>query len=261
MIELLLSPPEGFYMQRNSGNGPHRWQHALLLADAEELRDVLTRHLSEQGFVVDLAVDQAEAEILLAHRAPDIMVLVVGQGASARDFIRNWRRYAKTPIFAIATGGAIPAVVLEAGADDVLEWPIVIDEFTARVRALIRRSAGVSVGDEKIVLAERIMLDVGGRSVVIDDDSRLLTPSEFKLLLTLGRRNGRICSTHELGEAVWGSAYYSNGDALRALVKRLRAKLGVARDLVQAERGHGYRVSVVAAQAAMAVEVHVVSGE
>lgn len=248
-------------MQGNSGNSPHRWQRALLMAHGVDLRDVLSRHLSMQGFIVDLAADQAEAEILLAHRAPDIMVLAIGPRSQAREFIRHWRRYAQTPIFAVATEGAVPALLLEVGADDVVEWPIVVDEFVARVKALMRRSVGITAQDERIALAEGILLDVGDRSVVIGGTRRLLTPSEFRLLLTLGRHKGRICSARELGEAVWGSAYYSNGDALRALVKRLRAKLGVARDLVQAERGHGYRLSVVAAQAAIAPEVQRVGGD
>lgn len=248
-------------MQSNSGNNPHRWQRALLMSSREELRDVLSRHLSAQGFLLDIATDEAEAEIRLASRAPDIMILVVNARSRARDFIRNWRRYAQTPIFAVATEGAAPALLLEVGADDVVEWPIVVDEFVARVRALMRRSGSVSAQDERIALAEGILLDVRERCVVVGEERRLLTPAEFRLLLSLGRQAGRICSARDLGEAIWGSAYYSNGDALRALVKRLRAKLGVARDLVQVERGHGYRLSVVAAEAAMKVEVQRVGGD
>lgn len=244
-------------MQRNSGISPHRWQRALLMTDLDDVRDVLSRHLSAQGFLVDLAADPTEAEIRLAHRAPDMMVMAVGPRSRARDFIANWRRYAQTPIIAIATGGAVPSLLLEAGADDVVEWPFVVDEFNARVKALIRRSIGLANRDECVGLAEGVLLDVGNRTVVLGDEHRLLTPSEFRLLMTLRRQNGRICSMRELGEAIWGSAYYANADALRALVKRLRAKLGAARDLVQSERGHGYRLSVVAAQAAMEVEVKV----
>jgi DNA-binding response OmpR family regulator len=242
-------------MQTNSRNSAHRWQRALLLADSEELRDVLSRHLSTQGLLLDLAAEQAEAEIHLAHRAPDIMVLAVGPHSQIRDFIRQWRRYAQTPILAVATEGAIPTLLLEMGADDVVEWPIVVDEFVARVKALLRRSVGIATHEGCIGLAEGILLDVGDRSVVVGEHRTALTPGEFRLLLTVGRQSGRICSARELGEAVWGSAYYSNGDALRALVKRLRAKLGVARELVQVERGHGYRLSVVAARAAMAGEI------
>lgn len=216
------------------------YERALVVGDRNGLCQMLRRHLRAHGVAVDVAPTTTEAEARIASRTPDVVILVGDLGGLTAKFVRALRGCYRVPVLVVSDDPVSAAPLFEAGADDVVRYPVPVDELTARVRALVRRSLGtVTLLNQEI--RRGVLLDTGHRCLVIGERCVSLTVGEYRLLLGMLRQPiGCVCSTPDLYAAVYGSSFAANGDALRAVVKRLRAKLGPYRDLISAERAHGY---------------------
>ena len=126
---------------------------------------------------------------------------------------------------------------LDAGADDYLVKPFAPEELSARLRAVMRRQAGVT---EVGVRAGDVLIELAGRSVRVADQAVELTAREWAVLEALALRAGRIVSKDELEQLALGGAGEVSSNALEVHVSSLRRKLG--RELVQTVRGLGYRL-------------------
>jgi DNA-binding response OmpR family regulator len=145
----------------------------------------------------------------------------------------------RTPVLILTARGSWAERVdgIDAGADDYLPKPFRIEELLARLRAIVRRSAGqassvLTVGD--MTLDERQM-KVSVRGVPIN-----LSPLEYRLAAYLLLHRGRVVSQQELDENVYGHGEDHESNALEVLVGRVRKKLGS--DLIETRRGFGYLV-------------------
>ena len=136
--------------------------------------------------------------------------------------------------------------MFEFGADDVVAFGIAIDELTARIKALVRRATGTfSRGSQTIMPG--VVLDTGRQRLQLGEREFALTGREFRFLLALSANPGNTVTFLDLAEAIWGTRLRDD-DALRALVKRLRVKLGEARPLVHAHYGIGYDLDTACAE-------------
>ena len=146
-------------------------------------------------------------------------------------------------IMATARGDDEDIVVgLEAGADDYVVKPVQARVLDARIRAVLRRSAGAPIGGgiPKIDSYGDLTVDRAGLEVTLHGAPVALAPSELRLLLTLSAAPGQVFSRQQLLEAVWEHSYHGDARLVDACVKRLRAKLGEAH-YIQTVRGFGYR--------------------
>ncbi|HEY6008366.1 MAG TPA: winged helix-turn-helix domain-containing protein, partial [Geobacteraceae bacterium] len=149
---------------------------------------------------------------------------------------------ARIPVIMLtAKGEEIDRVVgFEVGADDYVVKPFSTRELLLRIRAVLRRSAPEQVG--RTLAIGPLVIDLDRHRVAVDGEEVVLTTIEFKLLLCLAERQGRLQSREVLLTSVWGYSYVGDTRTVDTHVTRLRAKLGRAGDLIRTVRGFGYRL-------------------
>ncbi len=216
----------------------------LVIEDEAPLRAQLVAQLRGQGYAVDAAGDGEEGLYLGSEYPIDVAVVDLGlPKLSGIDVIRQWRRASRTfPILILTARGRWEEKVegLEAGADDYLAKPFAMPELMARLRALVRRSAGWAQSELR---AGPIRLDPSSQSVKLDAKPVELTAYEYKLLEYLMLHAGEVVSKTTLTEHLYEEDLDRDSNVLEVLMGRLRRKLDPERTLdpIETLRGRGYR--------------------
>lgn len=210
----------------------------LLVEDDAVIARGVMGTLSQAGFVVDHARDGEEAWAL--GGAEDYEAVILDLGLPQLDglsVLKRWRAECRTfPVIILSARGKWTEKVegIEAGADDYLAKPFEPGELLARVRALIRRNAGLS---EAVVTVGSLMLDTRRMRASVSGTPLNLSPLEYRLLHALAHGGGRPLSAGELSEALHGVDAV-DANAIEALVARLRRKVGTG--VIETRRGFGY---------------------
>jgi two-component system, OmpR family, response regulator MprA len=212
----------------------------LVVDDEPSVRDALDRALRLDGYKVRLARDGREALNLLADEPPDAVVLdVLMPAPDGLEVTRRLRAAGdRTPVLLLTARDAVPDRVrgLDAGADDYLVKPFALEELTARLRALLRRTGTPAA--ETLRLAD-LKLDTGGHTVERAGRRIELTRTEFLLLELLLRHPRQVLTRGQIFEHVWGYDFGPSSNSLEVYVGYLRRKLGEPR-LIHTVRGVGY---------------------
>lgn len=213
----------------------------LLAEDDAMLGDGLRAGLRQAGFQVDWVRDGPAAERELASGVYAAGVLDLGLPLKdGLDVLKDLRaRQVTTPILVLTARDAVPDRVsgLDTGADDYVVKPVDLMELAARLRSLVRRSAGqvhdtLSVGS--------VVLDAAARSVTCQGTSITLSTREFDLLHALMRHAGRVLSREQLEQQMYSWGYEVESNTIEVHIHHLRKKLGA--NLIQTVRGVGYTV-------------------
>lgn len=216
----------------------------LLVEDDSEIARGVTRALEGAGFVVDLARDGEDAWARGGDEDYDAVVLDLGlPRLDGLSVLKRWRAEARTfPIIILSARGSWIEKVegIEAGADDYLAKPFEPAELVARVRALLRRSAGHT---EAVLTFGPLTLDTRRMQAGVNGVALNLSPLEYRLLHTLAHGGGRPMSAGELSESLHGVDAV-DANAIEALVARLRRKVGPG--VIETRRGFGYLLAGVA---------------
>jgi DNA-binding response OmpR family regulator len=212
----------------------------LLVEDDPDLARRLTEGLRGAGFVVEHAADGETGAMLGKSEIFDAAILDLGlpdiQGV---EVLRGWRRAARTmPVLILTARGSWTEKVegLNAGADDYVTKPSHVQEIAARLRALIRRSAGQST---PTLVHNDIELDPASGTVTVSGKPIELTAQEFRILNYFMHRRARIISQSELIDHLYPLEADRDPNTIEVYVARLRRKLG--HDVIKTLRGLGYR--------------------
>ena len=204
----------------------------LVVEDEASYVEALTVGLSREGFIVEVAVDGAEALLKFEDLQPDLVLLdVMLPKMSGIDVCRLLRKRSQVPIIMVTAKSAeIDTVVgLEVGADDYVSKPYRMRELVARMRAVMRRhGTGTPVETEVKVGALAVgdlSLDPDEHRVVLSGSEVLMPLKEFELLHLLMANAGRVLTREILIDRVWGSDYVGDTKTLDVHVKRLRSKI------------------------------------
>jgi two-component system phosphate regulon response regulator PhoB len=231
----------------------------LIVDDEEDLLTLVDINLRREGFTTLLARSGQEALEKLESGRPSLVVLDLMlpdmPGTEVCRRIRATMSSAELPIIMLsAKGEEIDRVVgFEVGADDyVVKSGFSARELVLRVRAVLRRRAGTPAATAAEPPAhglafELLQIDEDAHRVWVGGEEIALTATEFKLLLTLARRTGRVQTRGTLLQDVWDMPPDLNTRTVDTHVKRLREKLGDASRHVETVRGVGYRFNATPA--------------
>ncbi|MHB1538368.1 MAG: response regulator transcription factor [Solirubrobacteraceae bacterium] len=222
--------------------------HVLVVDDEDTLRETLTRSLTREGHRVESVATGQDAIDRASRQQYDIVLLDValGEGPSGYDVcrtLREWRNVVPIIMLTALDSEADAVQGLEAGADDYVTKPFGLAELRSRVRAVLRRSSGRTVGRETITIGE-VTLDRGRRDVSVRGVNVKLTFSEFELLTRLMSEPGHLFNRQELLRAIWGDSAYRDPRAIDVHIRHLREKLELHPEeprLILTVRGAGYR--------------------
>lgn len=223
-------------------------ERVLVVDDEPDIVALVAFHLAKAGFRVGTAATGVEALAAAREERPALIVLdLMLPGMSGFDVLEQLRADQATKDIAVLMLTARreePDRIrgLSLGADDYLVKPFSPQELVLRVTAILRRiSAGGPQTGETLTIGP-ITIDRAEHRVSADGQPVDLTPTEYKLLLILAERRGRVQARGSLLESVWEAAPDIQTRTVDMHIQRLRSKLGAAGDLIETVRGFGYRL-------------------
>jgi two-component system phosphate regulon response regulator PhoB len=222
-------------------------QRILVVDDEPDITALVAYHLARSGYRVSTAGTGQEALKAAREERPDLVVLdLMLPGLSGYDVLRELRRHPETAdvgviLLTARREEADRIKGLSLGADDYLTKPFSPQELTLRVGAVQRRLASPAVAAGSLLVESRLWIDRGAHRVTLDGEEVTLTATEYKLLLTLVERRGRLQTRPQLLETVWDAQPDIQTRTVDMHIQRLRAKLGEVGDMIETVRGFGYR--------------------
>jgi len=214
----------------------------LVVEDDTNLNRQLKDALTEAGYAVDVAFDGEEGQYLGETEPYDAVVLDIGlPKMDGLSVLEEWRRAGKTvPVLLLTARDRWSDKVqgIDAGADDYVAKPFHMEEVLARIRALVRRAAGLASNE---IVSGSVRLDVRSGKVTVDGQSVKLTSHELRLLSYMMHHKGKVISRTELTEHLYDQDFDRDSNTIEVFVGRLRKKL--PDDCIQTVRGLGYQIA------------------
>jgi two-component system phosphate regulon response regulator PhoB len=225
-------------------------ERILVVDDEPDICALVAYHLAKAGFRVSTASTGPDALASAREEQPALVVLdLMLPGLSGYDVLARMRADEGTRDVAVLMLTARREEEdrirgLSLGADDYLTKPFSPQELVLRVAAILRRARGSGdKGSGDSLGIGPLRIDRAAHRVTVDGAEVDLTPTEYKLLLTLAERRGRVQARAHLLETVWEAAPDIQTRTVDMHVQRLRTKLGPAGALIETVRGFGYRLN------------------
>lgn len=216
----------------------------LIVEDDFELRSVLVRSLTEEGFHVEGARDGAQLLARVDDFAPDALIVDIGlPDADGRDLCQALRARGMTaPVIFLTARDSLAERLsgFDAGGDDYVTKPFALAELVARLTVALRRA-----GTDVAVEGRGLRVDPIRHTVACGGEEQRLTPTEFRLLARLLAEPGNVIRRRELVRAGWSAGAVVHDNTLDAYIARLRRKLRAlpAAPTLDTVHGVGYRIA------------------
>jgi two-component system, OmpR family, phosphate regulon response regulator PhoB len=226
----------------------------LVVDDEKDLVNLVRYNLEKEGFKVDCAYNGSSVLDQVQASTPDLIILdLMLPDRSGYDICRDLKSDRQTrdiPIIMLTARSSEYNRVtgFECGVEDYVIKPFSPKELMLRVKAILARTASSrnrTQAESQLIKLGKISIYPEEFRVLVDDEEIALTHTEFKILIALATQPNRVKTREQILQAVWEEEAETVLDrTVDAQVKRLRAKLGVARDMVETVRGLGYRLKV-----------------
>ncbi len=220
----------------------------LVVDDEPDIVALVAYHLARAGYRVSTASSGTDAVAAATQEPPSLIVLdLMLPGLSGFEVLERLRESDRTrdvAVLMLTARKEEPDRIrgLSLGADDYLTKPFSPQELVLRVGAILRRVGANKSAVADIITIGPVTIDRSAHRVRLDDEDVELTPTEYRLLLILAERRGRVQDRAQLLEMVWDAAPDIQTRTVDMHVQRLRAKLGSAGELIETVRGFGYRL-------------------
>ncbi len=218
----------------------------LIVEDDKNIAKLVKYNLEKAGYECSVAVSGEKALEILNSTSVDLIILDIMlpamDGFEVCRIIKENPRFNNIPIIILtAKGEEVDRIVgLELGADDYIVKPFSPRELVLRVKAILRRGK-LEETKKDILQVKNLVVDISKHMVAIGQREVILTPLEFKLLVTLIERQGRVQTRERLLSDVWDIEADIDTRTVDTHIKRLREKLGKIGNLIETVRGLGYR--------------------
>jgi Response regulators consisting of a CheY-like receiver domain and a winged-helix DNA-binding domain len=218
----------------------------ILLADDEvRMRRLVSDFLKKAGFDVVEAEDGEKALFKYENEGPFQLVILDVMMPNIDGFAacKQIRKTSSIPIIILTArcDEADELLGFDIGADEYISKPFSPVILVARVKALLKRSAGVK---KEVSTYGAITIDEVGRVIIVNDEKLDLSPKEFELLMYLTKNEGIALSREQILNAVWDFDYFGDSRTVDTHIKKVRMKLGNCEDYIQTVRGYGYKFEV-----------------
>ncbi len=220
----------------------------LVVEDERDIAALVAYHLTREGYGVRTAATGSDALEAVAAQRPDLVVLdLMLPEWSGYDILKEMRRrpeLADVPVVVLTARREEADRIkgLELGADDYVTKPFSPQELVLRIGAVLRRVQAPPVaGSGRVLRGGPVVVDLSAMQVSANGGAVDLTPTEFRLLVALLERRGRVQSRKQLLQAAWDIRVDIETRTVDMHVQRLRTKLGEAGSYIETVRGFGYR--------------------
>lgn len=219
----------------------------LVIDDEPQIRKFLRISLVSQGYIVHEAATGTEGLSQAALKQPDLLVLDLGlPDMDGQQVLREFREWSSVPVLVLSVRASEAQKVeaLDGGANDYVTKPFGIQEFLARIRALLRHAPTGETLDTALSLGP-LIIDFAFRRVQLNGIEVALTRKEYAVLAQLARHPGRVITQQQLLKDIWGPSHTENSHYLRIVVGHLRQKLAddpTRPRFIATEAGVGYRL-------------------
>ena len=217
----------------------------LVVDDEEDLCEILKFNLEMEGYTVDTAYSAEEAlklditqyNLLLL----DVMMGEISGFKMARMLKAN-KDTAEIPIIFITAKDTENDTItgFNLGADDYISKPFSLREVIMRVKAVLRRTAGVQIKEEEQLQYKGLVINIPQKKVTIDGEETSLTKKEFEILLLLVQNKGRVFSREDILARIWSDEVYVLDRTIDVNITRLRKKIGIYGKCIVTRLGYGY---------------------
>lgn len=225
-----------------SQSGPR----VLVVDDERAIRRFLRSALTAHDYTILEAASGQEALAAVVTGRPDVVILGLDlPDLEGIEVTRQLREWSQVPIIILSVRDheRDKIAALDAGADDYLTKPFGVGELMARLRAALRRAAGLA--GEPVFTTGELTVDLGRRLVTLAGREIQLTPTEYDLLKLLVAHAGKVITQRQLLQQVWGVNYQDKAHLLRVNISNLRRKLEpdpTRPTYIVTEPGVGYRL-------------------
>ena len=220
----------------------------LVVEDDKEIRALVKSSLEVEGFEVLTAVSIGEAQRMISHAKPELIILDLGlPDGDGVELVHSVRKEHNLPIIIISARDQETQKIrlLDAGADDYLTKPFGVQELLARIRVALRHRGTVVGVAQTHLEVDQLKIDLSAHRVTLKGQELHLTPTEYNLLARLVRSAGKVVTHRQLLVDVWGEEFVDHTHYLRLYMGQLRAKIedqpAEPRYLLT-ETGVGYRL-------------------
>lgn len=217
----------------------------LVVDDEEDLCEILKFNLEMEGYTVDTAYSAEEAlKLDITQYNLLLLDVMMGEisGFKMARMLKTNKDTAEIPIIFITAKDTENDTItgFNLGADDYISKPFSLREVIMRVKAVLRRTAGVQIKEEEQLQYKGLVINIPQKKVTIDGEETSLTKKEFEILLLLLQNQGRVFSREDILAKVWNDEVYVLDRTIDVNITRLRKKIGSYGKYIVTRLGYGY---------------------